>query len=250
MSVVEAYRDGKFLLMWSFATLLTVGVPVVIFGIARLANSANSSSSQYNEYANAQSAQNAAAYNSAYYNGGQQQYAKNCYWWQSGCNNSYQAKSYAQGENHAPWWWLWSEDERREDGVIAPTVIVVYVWHLIVLWALFIHGRRSVVGGASLHGVAATCLMFANYSFVSMLLLGGLTGAVFDDADSLDKDGWYGQIGVLVYMTNIASVILGISYYFGFRSLAIKKETTHVDVTPSDYMKYDAAEPKEKIESA
>jgi hypothetical protein len=247
---VEAYRDGKFLLMWSFATLLTVSAPVVIFGIARLANTASSSSAyQQSQYANAQSAQNAAAYNSAYYNGGQQ-YSKSCYWWQSGCDNSYQAKSYAEGENHAPWWWLWSEDERREDGVIAPTVIVVYIWHVIVLWALFIYGRRSVVGGASLHGVSVTCLMFANYSFVSMLLLGGLTGAVFDDADSLDKDGWYGQTGVLLYMTEIASVILGICYYFGFRSLALKKETTVVDVGPSDYMHYDAAEPKQTTQTA
>ena len=93
-----------------------------------------------------------------------------------------------------------------------------------------------------MYGVSATCLMFANYSFISMLYIGGLNGAVYDDAPQLDADGWYGQFGVLLYMTHLTCTIFGITYYSAFRRLAAEKEITKVDVAPSDYMNYE--EPK------
>eukprot|EP00522_Entomoneis_paludosa_P005753 CAMPEP_0172456044 /NCGR_PEP_ID=MMETSP1065-20121228/13858_1 /TAXON_ID=265537 /ORGANISM="Amphiprora paludosa, Strain CCMP125" /LENGTH=247 /DNA_ID=CAMNT_0013208661 /DNA_START=64 /DNA_END=807 /DNA_ORIENTATION=+ len=240
----QAYNDGKFLLTWSIASLLTFGLPMIVFGGARLANSedeyeqAQNAQNQYNNY-NAANAQ--AAYNNRNYNSG-------CGWWQWGCDEDYQPQNANEEENHAPWWWMWSEDERREDGAVSPTVIVIYVWHLIMLWAITLYGRRSVVGGGSLYGVSATCLMFANYSFISMLFLGGLEGAIFDDARILDENGWYGQFGVLLYMTMFTSVIFGICYFFAFRRLASEKEITKVDVAPSDYMSYD--EPKKVEEGA
>eukprot|EP00527_Entomoneis_sp_CCMP2396_P002630 CAMPEP_0198139976 /NCGR_PEP_ID=MMETSP1443-20131203/3197_1 /TAXON_ID=186043 /ORGANISM="Entomoneis sp., Strain CCMP2396" /LENGTH=249 /DNA_ID=CAMNT_0043802273 /DNA_START=88 /DNA_END=837 /DNA_ORIENTATION=+ len=236
----QAYNDGKFLLTWSIASLLTLGVPMVVFGGARLANTeddyeqaSSSSNNAQEQYQNYQASQA--------YNGGSG-YSSDCGWWQWGCDGGYAAKNNQEVENHAPWWWMWTEDERREDGQISPTIIIIYVWHLIMLWAITVYGRRSVIGGGSLYGVSATCLMFANYSFISMLFLGGLEGGIYDDATILDENGWYGQFGVLLYMTNFASVVFGISYFFGFRRLASEREITKITVAPSDYMSYD--EPK------
>mmetsp|Transcript_22924 Transcript_22924/g.49999 ORF Transcript_22924/g.49999 Transcript_22924/m.49999 type:complete len:245 (-) Transcript_22924:164-898(-) len=233
----QAYNDGKFLLMWSFMAIVTVALPLVVFGGARLANSEDEDESNYSQVQAAYEAYNAAeTYQQS------SKYANGCGWWQWGCDEDYQAKNAEELENHAPWWWMWAQDERREDGQVSPTIIVIYVWHLIMLWALTIYGRRTVVGGGSLQGVSSTCLMFANYSFISMLFLGGLEGAIFDDASILSENGWYGQFGVLLYMTEFTSVIFGLVYFFGFRRLAAEKDITKVEVTPSDYMSYD--EPK------
>lgn len=246
--MTTAYNDGKFLLIWSIASIATFAVPVFIFGGARLANS----DSAYEQQAQAAKYQQYNAENAAmaqYRNGAYDQEPREdegCEWWQWGCDSAADRSSWQAQTNHAPWWWLWSEDDQRKEGVTAPTVIVIYVWHLVLLWALTIYGRRSVVGGGSLYGVSALCLMFANYSFISMLFLGGLEGAIFDDAAQLGANGWYGQTGVLLYMTNMLSVVFGLVYFFGFRRLAADKEITKVDVTPADYMSYD--EPKVSTE--
>lgn len=236
----QAYQDGKFLLTWSLASLLTFGVPMIIFGGARLATrkgeGQDDDEEQYNKY---NAVQGQAAYNN------QINYKNDCYWWQWGCDDEYQPQNKQEEENHAPWWWMWSEDERRQEGEVSPTIIIIYVWHVVLLLGLTIYGRRAVVGGGSLYGVSATCLMFANYSFISMLFLGGLQGAILDDASILDENGWYGQLGVLLYMTEFTSLFFGLCYFFAFRRLAAEKEITRLEVAPSDYMPYEESKKPE-----
>ncbi|KAL7570170.1 hypothetical protein ACA910_020008 [Epithemia clementina (nom. ined.)] len=235
---MSAYNDGKFLIVWSFASILTWGLPLAVFAGARMANDDDGSSNNYNNNAQ-QNQQNKYAYNNYQANqAAQYQYSNGCYWWQWGCDEQYQAQNAQELENESPWWWLWSEDERRSPYGVNPTLVVIYLWLLFVIFLLTSYGRRTVVSGGSLYGVSSTCLMFANYCFISMLYIGGLEGAVDDDSQELDADGWYGQFGVLLYLTNLTGTIFGITYYFAFRRLAAEKEITKVDVAPSDYMNY------------
>ena len=229
MSLNEKYNDGKFLLAWSICSVVTPTIPLLIFFSARIAN--RESDGEQVENQQAQQAENYREYQA-----GQMGGDDGCSWYQWGCLNYFNYKNEQEAENDSPWWWMWTEDEKREEGKVAPTMYFVYAWHLMILWAITVYGRRSVVNGGSLYGVAATCLMFANYSFISMLFLGGLTGAVFDDARSLDETGWYGQFGVLMYMTNITSVIFGIYWFLAYRRYAMEKEITKVEVTPEDYV--------------
>ena len=239
---MSVYQDGKFLLIWSIASLLTAGLPLAVFSGARLANDGDSSAARQQEYDENNE-------HDQYKQASQYQYSNGCYWWQWGCDEGYQAQNAQELENLSPWWWVWSEDERRKQNTFNPTVLVIYIWTIVVLFAITTYGRRTVMSGGSLYGVAVTCLMYANYSFVSMLFIGGLQGAVRDDSANLGDNGWYGQVGVLLYLTNLTSTIFGLTYFFAFRRLAAEKEITRVDVAPSDYMNYNYQEPTKIHES-
>jgi hypothetical protein len=169
-------------------------------------------------------------YNGQYYNqNGQQQYNSmqsygKCKWYQFGCTNNYMYQQYPnrnEWDNYLPWWWMWAEDERRQgqqDGA-NPTLVVIYIWSLILLAGLSLFGHRTLLTKGNMNAVAAPLLVFANFSFLSVLFLGGLKGAIEDDGYGVMKYGWYGQFGVLVYMTHFCAAIYGLTYYFVVRQI-------------------------------
>ena len=50
--------------------------------------------------------------------------------------------------------------------------------------------------------------------------------------------GWYGQFGVLMYMTYLLCVLWGGAYFFVVRAIAASRTISKVDVSPSDYLPY------------
>jgi hypothetical protein len=174
-------------------------------------------------------------YNQQYYNQqgqyGMQSYAYNkCKWYQWGCTNNYMYQQYPnrnEWDNYLPWWWMWAEDERRkgqQDGA-NPTLVVIYIWSLILLAGLTLFGHYTLLTKGNMNAVAAPLMVFANFSFLSVLFLGGLKGAIEDDGWGVMKYGWYGQFGVLVYMTHFCSAIYGLIYYYIVRQIDAWKDT-------------------------
>jgi ABC-type multidrug transport system fused ATPase/permease subunit len=189
-----------------------------------------------NQYNQGQQYQGGQYYGGQQYNGGEeynhQYYNQNynsmtynkCKWYQFGCTNNYAYQQYPnrnEWDNYLPWWWMWAEDERRkgqQDGA-NPTLVVIYIWTLILLGGLSLFGHRTLLAKGNMNTVAAPLLVFANFSFLSALFLGGLKGAIEDDGYGVMKYGWYGQFGVLLYMTNMCAAIYGLTYYFVIRQM-------------------------------
>jgi hypothetical protein len=181
-------------------------------------------------------------------NYGQNQYdnnqQQNCRWWQWGCSNydeNQQDENGDEDDNALPWWWLWSEDERRRDpeDMVNPTLVVIYLWTLVMMGGILFYAYKTVKDLRDMVGLAVSLLMLANFSFISMMYLGSLEGAVDDDGKAIEEQGFYGQFGVMLYLTNLLACIFAVGWFFMVRRMINDQHTTKVDFAQSDYMKYD-----------
>mmetsp|Transcript_20639 Transcript_20639/g.26619 ORF Transcript_20639/g.26619 Transcript_20639/m.26619 type:complete len:335 (+) Transcript_20639:129-1133(+) len=160
--------------------------------------------------------------------GNQQQYGKyqaygnqqvDCGWFDYGCNSD-------GGDNNAvPFWWNMVNYERRRDDQDQPIVMltVVYFWTIALLLYLINVVRRISTRGESIEETTAPILMMIGYSATAMLYLGALTGAIADDGYVVAKNGWYGQLGALLYMTLLASIILGLVLFLLVQQLGTEQ---------------------------
>eukprot|EP00522_Entomoneis_paludosa_P011647 CAMPEP_0172457160 /NCGR_PEP_ID=MMETSP1065-20121228/20408_1 /TAXON_ID=265537 /ORGANISM="Amphiprora paludosa, Strain CCMP125" /LENGTH=305 /DNA_ID=CAMNT_0013210715 /DNA_START=102 /DNA_END=1019 /DNA_ORIENTATION=+ len=245
----RATPDAKLLLWMIIATAISIALPLVVFTGARAANDADSwdymaegndqngegdwydwknGNNQYqgqygqNQYNGQQQQQedeyngyNNAAYGNAVQQNGywanyeaqQEQAAEqenNCGWFDWGCE---------EGE-YSPRWWKLVKSESDEDTEPTGLLLAVYFWTLAFLIYVIIVARRISITGASVGEMSSPFLMLAGYSITGMLFLGGLTGAIRDDGWGVAENGWYGQTGVLLYMTYMCSFVMGIFFYF------------------------------------
>jgi hypothetical protein len=244
---------------------VVVILPLIVFGSSRLQNDHG----EYNSYYQ----QNQDGAQQEYY----YRYQK-CAWYQFGCsdwynpcyqqnsvwnrnngqdggnqnnNNNEQCRqmmeqqdqngqgngSYGYNMNSKPWWYLWAEDERRTEQV------VIYLWTLCMIGFMLLHGHKTIVFNANLDALSASLFIFTNCSFLAMLYLGALTGGIEDDGEAMISFGWYGQFGVLLYMTHLLCVAWGVAYFIIVRGMILSRSTTSrsttkMDVTPSDYLPY------------
>lgn len=58
-----------------------------------------------------------------------------------------------------------------------------------------------------------------------------------DDGRIIEEQGFYGQFGVLLYLTNLCACIFGVVWFFIIRNMVNDQHTTKVSVSPSDYLK-------------
>jgi ABC-type multidrug transport system fused ATPase/permease subunit len=199
----------------------------------------NNGQNQYNQgQQNNQGQYYGQNYNQNYYNQqgqyNQMQAYHKCKWYQWGCTNNYMYQQYPnrnEWDNYLPWWWMWAEDERRkgqQDGA-NPTLVVIYLWSLVLIAGLLLFGHKTLLAKGTMNAVAAPLMVFANFSFLSVLFLGGLKGAIEDDGWGVMKYGWYGQFGVLVYMTHFLSAIYGFAFYYVIRQIDAWKDTGRSD---------------------
>jgi Na+/H+ antiporter NhaC len=179
----------------------------------------------------------------------------NCRWYQWGCssNNNYnyqQQDGQRDGQNdevRAPWWWWFaSEEERRrrqEENRVNPSLILTYVWSLVLFCSIVYFGYTALRRNSDLYRVVVALLIYANLSFITMLLIGGLEG-VQTEGRELEEQGFYGQFPVMMYMSSFIWVLFSLIYAFIFYSRARRGEKTVIEVDESDYQIHD--EPKNK----
>jgi len=182
--------------------------------------------------------------NNGYYNQNSCTWYK---WW--GCNNNYNYNEQQQeeDENSAPWWWVWGNRERRRDDESAsPALVFIYIWSLLLFASVFVYGYRSFRFGGddNLKTVVGALVIFANYSFLSMFFLGGLEGGVQADGPELDENGFYGQFGVLMFMTYFFWFVFSTTFATIFYRRNAKSNVTAIDIEPTDYMTYSESNPE------
>jgi hypothetical protein len=266
-----------FLTLWYGSAAACVIVPLIVFGASRLQNDHGEYNSYYQQ--NQEGAQQEYYYRykkCEWYQFGCSDWYNPCYQqnsiWnrnngQNGenqNNNNEQCRQlmeqqdqnaqgngfYGYNANYKPWWYLWAEDERRTEQVngVNPTLVVIYAWTLCVIGFMLLHGHKTIVFNANLDALSASLFIFANCSFLSMLYLGALTGAIEDDGEAMKSFGWYGQFGVLLYMTHMFCVAWGGVYFIIVRGMILSRSSTKMDVTPSDYLPY--KEEKQSLSSS
>jgi hypothetical protein len=230
MTLLEPNRT--FLSVLAGSTVFTTAFPLIVFVGARIANRNGYNYNQEQQ----QNGQQQQYYDNQYNNDG-------CRWWQWGCRDNY---NYNENNSHdderdnaLPWWWLWSEDERRRDPEDAanPTLVVIYLWTLIMMIGLCYYAYKTVTEYRDLVGLSVSFLMLTNFAIVSMLYLGGLEGGVQDDGRVIEEQGFYGQFGVLLFLTNFFAAVYGATWFYLTRRMIHHASTTTVLVTPDDYMK-------------
>ena len=187
----------------------------------------------------------------------QQQYYSMCSWWQFSCKrrernyyNNYYGQQGQQNqnnqeedreENSAPWWWFFgsSEEERRqreEQGAASGALIFLYLWSLILFSAGLYYGYRVIMSQQySLKPLVAGLIVFANMSFVTMILLGGLEGGVQTEGPEVEELGFYAQFAVMLFLTNFLWMVFGIAFAaFLYREHG-RREQTLKDQESSSY---------------
>ena len=87
--------------------------------------------------------------------------------------------------------------------------------------------NRTGMQVTKLEGLRWALLGFANYCFVTMVLLVGLEGGIETEGRELEEDGFYGQTSVLLFLTCFFGLIQAIVFvsWTSKRLAAAKQET-------------------------
>jgi hypothetical protein len=224
MSLVKENLKPSFLAAWFVSGSLTVLLPLIIFGTARLSNNNQDEDDNNNN------------------NNNDDENGNVCSWWQWSCrrniNNDDQDgnNNDEDDENSAPWWWFWGENERggaeeESNGAL----VFAYVWSLLVFSGIMAYGYYSYRRGADLNGVVASLIVFCQFSFISMFFLGGMEGGVEVEGKELEENGFYGQLPVLMFMTSLFWTIFSLVFAIVVRRMARHDGVEVIDVVPSDY---------------
>lgn len=237
--------ERHFTLAWFISAALSVFLPLFTFTISRIANDQDNA---YERNANENNNNQGANNNNNQYNNFYTQ--DQCKWWQWGCRDMYNSnyanqeqQQQAEDENELPWWWLWAEDERRPDDAPNPTLIVIYIWSLLLFAFLVYYGYRVKMNNSfDKSAIIMSLIVFAHLCAFGMLFIGGLEGAVLDEGPELDSHGFYGQFGVLVFTTYFWCCLFSVVFAYLIRRMASSSATTKIDISMDDYQAY---EPKE-----
>ncbi|GAX27854.1 hypothetical protein FisN_13Hh038 [Fistulifera solaris] len=209
-----------FFRVWFLSGLATVLLPLVVFSVARLANTQTQEEMQQE------------ALNAEYYGP--------CKWYQFRCkrNNGwyYQAEQHNEAdrreENGAPWWWFGRE--RRPEDRANPALIFTYSWSVLV-FAFILHYGYNSIRDKQEHIAITALAVFANLSFILMVLLQGMEGVVEVDGPQLEENGFCGQVGVLMFLTYFFWVIFSLVFMWTIRKKKRDESTTLIEVEPYDY---------------
>jgi hypothetical protein len=105
----------------------------------------------------------------------------------------------------SPWWFFGTNvdnDAGGNDNSAPPGLIATYLWSLLVFSGLLFYGFYVMRAGTDLSGIVVALVLFANYSLLSMFLLGGVEGAIESRGPAVDEHGFVGQFGVMVRCNN------------------------------------------------
>lgn len=146
----------------------------------------------------------------------------NCKWWKFNCFSFYANK---EGEPMADqeWFPTWysgfsvTEEDRREmeDNLEQPgSLQFVYVWQLLMFFIISWYGLVVIRKNRNPAGLIVALLVWANFAFVSMWLLAD--GSIATDGQQVFRSGFYGQVSVLVFMTNFWYFLHGLAFVIIF----------------------------------
>ena len=241
----RSIHASRLMLAWLITGILTVVVPLIIMGAARGSlrrqqQNNGDGNDDGNNNNNNNNNQDGDGYN-------------RCRWWQWGCSNYYNEDGEQQQqddgeERSTPWWWFFgSEEERREreeEGRAGPALVFTYVWSLIVFCCILAFGCREIASarhggsGGDVSRVVVALVVYANFAFVTMLLIGGLEGGVQTEGRELEEQGFYAQFAVMMFLSNLFCLIFSVVFaiILTVRARRASSSTAEkIDVDESDY---------------
>jgi len=225
----------------------------------------NQNANQQNHYAYQSSYQNQNQYNSNQkqyaYSQNQYSYQQNQYGYsQNQYNNNQNLNQYnwayggnfndntsnepvevEETENMSPWWWAWGGQDSEPRDRMVKALLVIYICCLPVFIGILIYGVRIARTNnfERLHSLVPILFVSAMFTLVATILVGSIDGLVQSNGIELAEDGWYGQVGVLVYLTTLFWTIFAVM----FGCLLRQKAFQHYRETIDTYKMHE--EPKE-----
>lgn len=152
----------------------------------------------------------------------------------------------ALGDSGTPWWF--PTRLRQEGASSSHTVMVlVYIWSLGLLAAVVWFGYRQLRLESDLYRVCVAMAVLANAAFMNMMLVGGLEGGVQIEGPELEELGFYGQFGVMMFLTNVFVTVFASVYAALFWSRARRQEVIRIDIDESDYKIHEDDPDEEKV---
>lgn len=104
-------------------------------------------------------------------------------------------------QSSSPWWFFGTTVQdgggNNQDGA-PPVLIATYLWSQLVFFGILFYGFYSMRAGTDLTSLVVALVLFANYSLLSLFLLGGVEGAIETRGPGVEEHGFVGQFGVMV----------------------------------------------------
>lgn len=155
-----------------------------------------------------------------------------CRWWQLNCFSFFVN---AEGEPMQDQEWMptWysgfslTEEERTEmqDNLEQPgSLKFVYVWQIVLFLALGVYGLMVIQQNRNPTGLIIGLLVWSNFAFLSMWLMAD--GSIITEGQEVKRTGFYGQMSVLIFMTNFWYFLHGLAFLlvFWIRASTVAKE--------------------------
>lgn len=250
----SSFHMGKFALLWLISGLLTLIVPLIIMGGARASLRRQQNNGDDNDNGDNDNNDNN---DNNYYNNGCRWYQ----WW--GCNNNNNNNGDDNNNNDnndnndersTPWWWFFASEEqqrdREEEGAASPAVKFAYVWSMLLfLGILFLGVRELQNGGGNVSRLITALVVYANFCFVTMVLLGGLEGGVQTEGREMEEQGFYAQFAVMVFLTNLFCLVYSVVYAVVLHFRAKRHNNNSSNKSDADESDYQFHYPEVRVTS-
>uniref|UniRef100_A0A7S4AAV4 Uncharacterized protein n=1 Tax=Pseudo-nitzschia australis TaxID=44445 RepID=A0A7S4AAV4_9STRA len=145
-----------------------------------------------------------------------------CRWWQLNCF-SFFVNSEGEPMEDQEWMPAWysgfslTEEERAEmqDNLEQPgSLKFVYVWQIVLFLALGVYGVMVIQQNRNPTGLIIGLLVWSNFAFLSMWLMAD--GSIITEGQDVKRTGFYGQMSVLIFMTNFWYFLHGLAFLLVF----------------------------------
>jgi len=145
-----------------------------------------------------------------------------CKWWQLNCFSFFVNK---EGEpmpdqEWQPAWYSGfsvSEEERQQmqDNLEQPgSLKFVYIWQIIMFAVLASYGLLVIRQNRNPSGLIIALLVWSNFAFLSMWLMAD--GSIVTEGQQVKRTGFYGQMSVLIFMSNFWYFLHGFAFVLVF----------------------------------
>lgn len=229
------YDNVIFSVAWVVSGLLTVLVPLIYRTIHK-----NKYREMYMSYYwdheyqvyEEQRKENYEHYGNSYNYGGVYTYdgaaerewvdVNNCKWWKINCFSFY-ANRDGEPMPDQEWYPTWfsrftaTEEERQEmeANLDQPgSLKFVYVWQLIMFIVICCYGMLVICQNRNPAGLIVALLVWANFAFLSMWLMAD--GSIVIEGQQVFRTGFFGQMSVLIFISNFWYFIHGLTFVFVF----------------------------------
>lgn len=146
----------------------------------------------------------------------------NCKWYQINCFSFY-ANRDGEPMPDQEWYPRWfsgfttteEEQQEMEANLEQPgSLKFVYVWQLLMFVVIGWYGMLVIRQNRNPTGLIVALVVWANFSFLSMWLMAD--GGIVTDGEQVKRSGFYGQISVLIFMSNFWYFLHGLAFVVVF----------------------------------